>query len=334
MTACLTQRTQGLATILPSIDCAAECQRIEASIREAVGTQLRKRGIVLGVSGGIDSSVCALLAARALGPRRVRGLLMPERESGVEGLNHGRTVCDLADIDYEVVDITARLEVAGCYALRDSAVQRVISDFLPGDRFKITLADDVADSDRLNYFNVVAEISSRGGAFVRARMPADVYLRIVAATNLKQRVRKVTEYTVADELNYAVLGTPNLLEDALGFFVRGGDGLADLKPIAHLYKSYVFEIGRFLGLPRGITEQTPSTCTYSLPQTQQEFFFGLPYEMLDLVMWMHGQSVDPADAARALNMSPGQIVRIFRDIDSKKRAAARLDGQAVRVMAH
>ncbi len=316
---------------LPSIDLRSECRRIELWIRKTVGTKLHKRGIVLGVSGGIDSSVCALLAARALGSHRVHALLMPERESPSESLEFGKEVCATAGIQYDIVDLSEQLAAAGCYTRRDRAVQSVITEFKPGDRFKITLADDLIGSDRVNYFNVVAHLSARNLGMVRARMPVDAYLHIVAATNLKQRMRKSTEYTFADQLNYAVVGTPNLNEDALGFFVRGGDGLADLKPIAHLYKSHVFAMGAFLGLSKRITEQTPSTGTYSLPQTQQEFYFGLPYPVLDFVMWMFNNAVPPCDAAKPLNMTEEQVERVYRDIEAKKRVSARLDGAAFRM---
>ncbi len=160
-------------------------------------------------------------------------------------------------------------------------------------------------------------------------MPADVYLAIVAATNLKQRVRKMMEYTRADELNYAVIGTPNRVEYDQGFFVRGGDGLADVKPIAHLYKTQVFEMGKFLGLPNAITSQTPSTDTYSLPQTQEEFYFGVPYAQMDLLLWAYIHHVTPSAAAGVVGLTPDQVERVYRDIVAKRKVAEQLDGHAV-----
>ena len=210
------------------IDPGLECERIERSIRDAVGMKLRRRGVVLGVSGGIDSSVSVVLAARALGHDRVTAILMPERESSPASLELGHAACHIAGVAPEVVDITPMLEAFGCYRRRDVAISRVLPAFRPGDRFKITIANDVAESDRVNHFHVVASLSARAGATAVARLPVDIYLEVVAATNLKQRVRKTVEYTAADASNRAVLGTPNLLEHALGFFVRGGDGLADL----------------------------------------------------------------------------------------------------------
>ena len=311
------------------IDLAAEARRIEGFIREAVSRRLRRKGVVLGVSGGVDSSVSVVLAARALGPSRVRALLMPERESSKESLELGRAACETAGVAHEVIDITPTLETLGCYARRDTVLRKVFPSFAPGDRFKIAIADDLAGSDRVSFFRVVAELSREGGKQVSARLPADAYLETVAATNLKQRVRKLEEYTLADRLNLAVRCTPNLLEHELGFFVRGGDGLADLKPIAHLYKTQVYAMARHLGLPRAITAQMPTTDTYSLPQSQQEFYFGLPYPLLDLLLWCSREGITPERAAPALGMRPDEVARIGRDIDSKRRAAERLDGDAL-----
>ena len=165
-------------------------------------------------------------------------------------------------------------------------------------------------------------------------MPADAYLAIVAATNLKQRVRKMLEYTRADELNYAVIGTPNRLEYDQGFFVRGGDGLADVKPIAHLYKTQVFALGRHFGLPPSITEQTPSTDTYSLPQTQEEFYFGIPYAQMDLLLWAYIHAVPPHEAGAVMGMTPQQVERVYRDIEAKRRVARQLDSRALLIDAH
>jgi NAD+ synthase len=316
---------------MPAIDPAAECERIERAIRDAVGTRLRRRGVVLGVSGGIDSSVSVVLAARALGRDRVAALLMPERESSPSSLELGRAACAVAGVRPEVTDITPMLESFGCYRRRDVAISRVLPAFRPGDRFKITIAEDVAGSDRVSHFHVVASLSAHGGAIEMARLPVDAYLEVVAATNLKQRVRKTVEYTVADAHNLAVLGTPNILEHALGFFVRGGDGLADLKPIAHLYKSEVFAIGRHLGLPESITGQIPTTDTYSLAQSQQEFYFGLPYATLDVIHWCRAEGLPVERAARMAGMTPEAIGRVYNDIDRKRRVAERLDGAALLV---
>jgi len=311
------------------LDYAKAARDVEQWMRTSAAQRLHRRGFVLGVSGGIDSSVCGMLAARAAGPQRVKALLMPERDSSPESLEKGKTVCAAAGIEYEVHDIAPALEALGCYRLRDEAIRQVFPTFRPGDPFKIAVAGDTAHEDHVSYFSLIAELSAEGNRRVSARMPVDVYLAIVAATNMKQRVRKLLEYSLADRLNYAVIGTPNRLEYDQGFFVRGGDGLADLKPIAHLYKTQVFGMARWLGLPPVITEQMPSTDTYSLPQTQEEFYFRLPYGQMDLLLWAYIHQVPAESAAQSLGLETRLVAWVYKDIEAKRRVADRLDGAAL-----
>src|SRR5260221_3517294 len=152
-------------------------------------------------------------------------------------------------------------------------------------------------------------------------MPPDVYLGIVATTNMKQRTRKQLEYYHADRLQYAVAGTPNRLEYDQGFFVKNGDGAADVKPIAHLYKTQVYALAAHLGVPEEIRSRPPTTDTYSLEQTQEEFFFALPYDKMDLCLYARDRGIAPEDVAREVGITPEQVLRVFRDIDAKRKAA-------------
>lgn len=312
-----------------TLDCAAAAREIETVIRQALALDLRRQGVVLGVSGGIDSSVCAALAVRALGPERVRLLLMPEKESSPDSTRLGRLLCQSIGVEPVLETITAPLTALGCYDRRDAAIARLIPGFGPGWKQKIGLAAGLLDHDRVNYFTIT--VQPPDGAMRTVRLPVDVYLEVVAATNLKQRVRKTVEYTHADALNYAVLGTPNRLEYELGFFVRGGDGLADLKPIAHLYKSQVYQMAEYLGLPAEIRAQTPSTDTYTLPQTQEEFYYALPFHQLDLALYAYGQGATAEECAAALGIAPAQAARVYKDIALKHRTAARILRPAVMV---
>jgi NAD+ synthase len=308
------------------LDWSVVAPRLEESLREIVA-RLKRRGAVVAVSGGIDSSVCAALAARALGPDRVLALLLPERDSSAQSTALGRAVCEKAGIPYVVEDIAPALEALGCYRRRDEAIRRVFPDFGPGYRSKIVVAGNLLDSDRVNYFKLVVE--SPDGRLSEERMPLDVYLQVVASTNMKQRTRKLLEYYHAEERNYAVIGTPNRLEYDQGFFVRGGDGLADTKPIAHLYKTQVYALAAHLGVPEAVRRQTPTTDTYSLPQTQEEFYFALPYEQMDLLLHAFVHEIPAREAGRVLGLSEEQVERVYRDIVAKRRVAERLDAPAV-----
>jgi len=299
------------------LDSAAVTQRIAGALRAQVGQTLRRAGIVVAMSGGVDSSVCAALAALAAGPKRVLGLSLPERESGAESLVLAREWAARLGILFEVEDITAILGACGCYARRDAAIRRLVPQYGAGWRCKLVLEGGGRESDRLNICYIAVQPPE--GDIRKIRLPAREFREIVAATNFKQRVRTMVAYHHADRLNYAVVGTPNRLEYDQGFFVKGGDGLADAKPIAHLYKSQVYQLAEHLGVPQAIRARTPTTDTYSLPQTQEEFFFSLPLGTLDPLLQARNDGRSPAAVAAELGYRPEQVERAYRGIDHKRR---------------
>ena len=293
------------------IDAHAEAGRIAALLRHQVGVELNRKGLVVAMSGGIDSSVCAALAVKAVGADRVLGLALPEDESDPLSLDLAQELARELGIELRIENIGPMARACGCYARREAAVQRVIPEFSIGWRFKLVIA-----ADHLNVTYV--EAVSPDGQWHRVRLPSREYREIVAATNFKQRIRKMMEYYHADRMHYAVVGTPNLLEYDQGFFVKGGDGLADVKPIAHLYKTQVYQLAEVLGVPERIIQRTPTTDTYSLPQTQEEFYFALPVPLLERLMEAHDTGAEPLAVARATGLTEDQVQRSFRDIEQKR----------------
>lgn len=314
------------------IDSETVVNEICAAIREQVMGQLRRRGAVVGLSGGIDSSVVAALCVRALGADRVHGLFMPEHHTSSDALRLGTLLAEALGVSTTLEDIAPALEGLGCYRRQDEAVKTAVPEFGDGWKCKLVLPS-ILESNRLNVTQLTVQAPS--GETQTVRLSSAAYLQMVAATNFKQRVRKMTEYYHADRLNYAVAGTPNLLEYDQGFFVKQGDGAADFKPIAHLYKTQVYQLAGHLGVPEEIRRRPPTTDTFSMPQTQEEFYFALPHDRMDLCLYAFNQKLIPEDVAPAVGISAEQVARVFKDIEAKRRVARYLhmrpllvDGQA------
>jgi NAD+ synthase len=300
------------------IDAAQVADEIARAIREQVMGISRRRGAVVGMSGGIDSSVVASLCVRALGQDRVFGLLMPERDSSSDAQRLGTTLAEHLGIRYAVEDIAPALEGLGCYRRQLEAIRMAVPEYGDGWKCKLTLPS-ILEGERLNITSLT--VADPGGVQRNVKLPLAAYLQMVAATNFKQRTRKMMEYYHADRLNYAVAGTPNLLEYDQGFFVKQGDGAADFKPIAHLYKTQVFALAEYLGVPAEIRNRTPTTDTFSLAQTQEEFYFALPYAEMDLCLWAYVHGIPHAAVSAVLGLTEAQVERVYRDIEAKRRVS-------------
>lgn len=303
-----------------------EADRIATSIRQIIFHDLRRKGAVLGLSGGVDSSVTAALLVRAVGRERVLGLLMPESDTSDETLRLSNLVAGALGIKTLVEDITPTLTSAGCYARRDEAIRRLIPAYQPDWKCKIILPG-ILEKQVYPVFSLV--VRPPAGDETKVRLTAEAYLAIVAATNFKQRTRKMMEYYHADRLQYAVVGTPNRLEYDQGFFVKNGDGAADLKPIAHLYKSQVYQLATYLGIPEEIRKRPPTTETYSLEQTQEEFYFSLPLEKMDLCLFARNHGFPPEEVAPVVGLTPEQVVRVYQQIDARRHATRYLHAKPV-----
>ncbi len=299
-----------------NMDLEKEALNISSQWRQTVVKRLMRRGAVVAISGGIDSSCCAGLAVRTFGPKKVFGLLLPERDSSSASVNLGRELAEHLGIEFTIEDIQPTLAAIGCYQRYDAAVQSVFPHFTDGWKSKIVLPGDLLNSDRINFYRLV--VQDPQGEMMTERLPLQAYLEIVAATNFKQRIRKTLEYFHADRLNYSVTGTPNRLEYDQGFFVKNGDGAADVKPIAHLYKTQVYNMAKHMKLPKSICSTTPTTDTYSLEQGQDEFYFVLPYPEMDLLLWAKNHQVSADNAAQVMGLETVQVERVYKDIERKR----------------
>lgn len=321
------ESTDSITDDIFAFDMEAEVARITDEIRRLLSRQLRRRGLVVAVSGGIDSAVCCALAVKAVGPEKTFALLLPERDSSSSSTSRGKTLVDQLGVPHAVENIGGVLEAVGCYRWRDDAIRQVFPEY--SDEWKSKIAIGGGNEGGINHFRIIAE--DPAGQTYERRLGLKEYLTIVAATNYKQRIRKTIEFFHADRLNYAVVGTPNRVEYDQGFFVKNGDGSADIKPIAHLYKTQVYALARHLGLPAEICNATPTTDTYSLSQGQDEFYYSLPYKEMDVALWSYNQGKPASELASLLGLDVARAEYVYRDIAAKRRTTAPLHWPALLV---
>lgn len=302
---------------LLTIDPPAEAERICSRLREDILHKFRRRGGVVGLSGGVDSAVVLALAVQALGKDRVMALLMPEEESSPESVELANEWANALGVTSVTEDITPALKGLGCYAQRDEAIRKVFPEFSDGWTSKITLPGSLLDDDQLNVFSLT--VVDPEGQELKKRVMSANYYQIVAASNFKQRTRMSMLYYHAERMKYAVVGTANKNEHDLGFFVKYGDGGVDVAPILHMFKSQVYQLSEYLQVPAVIRERTPTSDTYSAGSTQEEFFFRLPFDLLDSIWAAWEAGIDVAEIAGLLELSVDQVERVIEDVRRKQR---------------
>jgi len=303
------------------IDCKSEVERICSFIQQQVRV-MKREGIVVGLSGGVDSALSAAISVKALGKDKVFGLILPEKESNPVSAEYGAKQAKELDIETETIDITPTLEAFGTYQKRDKVIKQVFPEYNNGYKSKITLPADLLSRDAYNFFTL--KIDDGKGDIRSARLDKKMLNGIVAATDSKQRTRMMHLYYYAEMKNYLVCGTTNKTETVQGFFVKYGDGGVDIEPTGHLYKTQVYQLSEYLGIICEIIKRAPSPDTFSFQVSDEEFYFRIPYETLDLLLYAWEYDISLERVCETMNLTEEQVKRATRDFKAKYNATKHL----------
>lgn len=302
---------------------------IVSKLQQDVLVNMKRQGGVIGISGGIDSSVCLALAVKAFGPDKVLGIIMPEKDSSPESEEMALELAEKYKIKTIKEEITAALAGFRCYERRDEAVKRVFPEYDP-KTYKMKIG--IRQSGLYNNLPPVffLTIIDPDGNQQDKILPAKEYLQIVAASNLKQRSRMAMLYYHAEASHFAVIGTPNKHEQEQGFFVKYGDGGADVMPIGNLYKTQVYQLASYLEVPESIIQRTPTTDTYPATQTQEEFFYQLPFNLMDTYWYGFENGYSPKEIAEVMGETEARIEALFKNFERKRKTTEYLRMSPIR----
>ncbi|WP_041446467.1 NAD(+) synthase [Pseudothermotoga thermarum] len=222
------------------------------------------KGIVVGISGGLDSAVTAALCVKAIGSEKVFGLIMPERDSSKDTVKDAKLVCEWLKIPFKVKSITPILRKIGVYKL-----------FPPARLFPRSFQERYVLNKwrKLSQDPFIDDLLSKGN---------DQFLKGLAFYRIKHRVRMCLLYFEAEQRGYAVASTENKTEYLTGLYVKWGDDCGDISPIAHLYKTQVFDLAKKLDVPEKIIAKAPSPDL--IPGIDDEFALGMSYQELDQIL--------------------------------------------------
>lgn len=303
--------------------------KIISKLQQDVLYNFKRAGAVVGISGGIDSSVCLALSVKAFGADKVIGIIMPEKDSSPESEELALELAQKFGVKTIKEEITEALTGFKCYERRDEAVKRVFPEYDPNTyKMKIGIRQTGLFNNLPPIF-ILSIIDNKGNQQDKILHARD-YLQIVAASNFKQRSRMSILYYHAEALYYMVIGTPNKHEQEQGFFVKYGDGGADVMPIGNLYKTQVYQLAEYLGVPGRIIERTPTTDTYSATQTQEEFFYQLPFKLMDIYWYGYENGYSSQEVAQVMGESTERIDALFRNFERKRKTTEYLRMPPVR----
>jgi NAD+ synthase len=304
------------------IDPVQELDRLSEFITDQVKAVYRRKGVVVGLSGGIDSACIAAVAVHTLGKDKVIGLVLPEAESNPISSEYAIKHAQALGIEHRQIDITPTVDSIVKYKWRDDFLQKMIPEYKPGYKYNITLPTDLLERASFNFYRL--QVQMPDGELKSKRLNLEEFLTITSFANIKIRSRMLHLYAEADRRSLVVAGTTNRTEFILGDFCKYGDGGTDIEPFTHLYKNQIYQISEHLNVIQEIIDRQPSPDTFSLPVSDQEFFFRIDFDKLDFLLYAWEHKVPETEAAKVLDLTEEAVGRAYNDFASKYRATAHL----------
>jgi NAD+ synthase len=298
-------------------------EKLPPFIKETVVNDLKKDGIVIGVSGGVDSALIATLAVKALGPDHVYGLILPEKESSPSSRELATRLCKKLKIPYGEVPITPMLESFGIYSQKESILRELFPQYDPViHTTNLFLPPGISSLSLLALPSI--RLSNEKGSISTKRLSAPQYLKLISLQNVKQRTRMIVLYMHAEKMNYSVSGTTNKSELLTGYFVKFGDGGVDLEPIADLYKLQVYNLSEMLNIDTKIISRAPSPDTWSHFTSDEDFYLRMPYDILDQLLYAEEHDLPSEVVQKSTGLNASQIESAFKHIHTMKNASRML----------
>ena len=284
-------------------------------IKNQVHENFKKKGVVIGLSGGIDSSVIAVLCLKALGSKNVLGVIMPEKESNPESMQFAQNLAKKFDITTNTIDITNVLDSFDVYNIRNFIKKKHYLDFDDRCEYRIVVPQDLIERDGIGF--PYLEIKEHDKNILKIKLSYNDYLTMTAATTIKHRVRMINLYFQAEKNNFLVLGTTNKTEFVQGYYVKYGDGGVDVEPLIDLFKTQIFQLAEYLGIPEEIIKRKPSPDTWSFEVSDEEFFYRMPFGMFDIFWYYRENNLDVKTILEIFSLTDIQAKRILTDQERK-----------------
>jgi len=283
-------------------------------IKNEISNKLQRSGAVIGLSGGIDSAVTAALCVRAIGSEKVLGLIMPEKESEPESQVLAKQFADKYNIKTEIIDITSILDSFGVYKNKEKIVKEKFPNFNNDCKYRVVVPPKFENTVGIPYLDILDDKNKQH----KLKISSFEFLALTAATSIKHRVRMTMLYYHGERNNLAVIGTTNKSEYLQGYFVKYGDGGSDIEPIVNLYKSQVYQLGQFLNMPQEILTKDASPDVWSFTTNDEEFFYSVPYEKVDLILYARENNLTVKEIQKLSNLSIENIESLLRFQNQKQ----------------